>query len=205
MNCVRLQDKAALSCILLLGGTTSDVFPSSKVANRDFITDSYTLRKLDWYTLKLASDTTAKSITKDLSFRIYEPYGHMTYKKVSCSCITLHFEDDSYEFSGVMCACALNKINAKVMWLNQLKYLNSDTPGHDWQAHICPWPSCKCAGRAPQVCLAQRANGKPKEKWWWRQKCREDSGCSDWQYRSSYESTFTSFQNEQLREFRSFF
>lgn len=40
----------------------------------------------------------SRFITEDLSFGIYKTYGHMTYKKVSCSRITLHFEDDRYEF-----------------------------------------------------------------------------------------------------------
>lgn len=39
-------------------------------------------------------------MTEDLSFSLDKTYGHMTYKKVSCSRITLHFEDDRYEFIG---------------------------------------------------------------------------------------------------------
>lgn len=57
------------------------------------------------------------------------PDGHMTYKKVSC--ISVLFEDDSTEFGGVVLACALNGINAKMMQLNQLSYLNSNISGHE--------------------------------------------------------------------------
>lgn len=53
----------------------------------------------------------------------------MTYKKVSC--ILVLFEDDSTGFGGVMLACALNGINAKMMQLNQLSYLNSNISGHE--------------------------------------------------------------------------
>lgn len=89
----------------------------------------------------------------------------MTYKKVSC--ILVLFEDDSTEFGGVVLARALNGINAKTMQLHQLSYLNSNISGHEWQAHVCPCPSCKCAGRALPLCLnkwrAKIKLGKPEE------------------------------------------
>lgn len=75
------------------------------------------------------SDTTAKSKPRTCPSASKNPDGHMTYKKVSY--ISVLFEDDSTEFGGVVLACALNGINAKMIQLSQLSYLNSNIFGHE--------------------------------------------------------------------------